>query len=97
MTPREPVLWFAGAMERKLRANDHKGGWRQCELGYLSKRLHEEANELSRVLRALKHEKQKVRHDGLHDHAREVVAEAADVANFAMMIADQVRHLLEES
>ena len=70
--PRKTVQWFARQMEAKLRENDHKGGWDDCELGWLLRRLGQEVGELRRALKKEKH----------------VVREAADVANFAMMIAD---------
>ena len=77
---RPEVLAFAYLMEQKLKENDHKGGWDNCEENYLLKRLKEEAFELERVCDQVgdspKHKRPKV---GL---------EAADVANFAMMLAD---------
>lgn len=90
--PRDEVLWFAGRMERKLAANDHKGHWDNCDFGYLSRRLHQEAKELSRALQRLKS------YAGTYPVAEKtvqgVIDEAADVANFAMMIADQARPFL---
>ncbi len=75
--PRAEVIAFADAMEERLRANDHKGGWRDCELGWLSQRLLEEWRELDGALWP----------EETRDPV-EVIHEAADVANFAMMIAD---------
>ena len=66
---------FVQVMEEKLRANAHKGGWRACTMGYLLRRLGEETAELRRAIKAGK-------------PRAEVVREAADVANFCMMIAD---------
>lgn len=39
--------YFADAMQRKLNANAHKGGWGKgkCELGYLIQRLAQEIRE----------------------------------------------------
>lgn len=91
--PRDEVLWFAGRMERKLKANDHKGHWDNCDFGYLSRRLHQEAKELSRALQVLKGA-------GSGPYpvppaiVQNVIDEAADVANFAMMVADQARAFL---
>lgn len=65
------VKAFAVAMEAKLRANDHKGGWKQSPVTYLFSRLEEEVAELKKA----------VVNGG-------TLGEAADVANFAMMIAD---------
>ena len=87
---RPEVIAFAHHMEAKLRENDHKGGWRNDLPSVLMERLHQEAEELNAAL------------DGGKDCAcREaccghwatvkpvnVLQEAADVANFAMMIAD---------
>lgn len=73
---RPEVLAFALAMERKLRANDHKSHWRNCTLGYLRRRLRTEVRELMAALDA---------------HRRtSLVADAADIANFCMMFADKV-------
>jgi hypothetical protein len=68
-------------MEKKLRANDHKGGWGGCSKNYLIKRLGDEAEELE---------------VGLFNFytAEAIIAECADVANFAMMIADNYRAAL---
>jgi len=62
-------------MENRLRANDHKGGWQECHPGDLAQRLDEEAEELAGAI---------VEGALLTD----ILEEAADVANFAMMIAD---------
>lgn len=78
MKIRPEVMKFAEAMERKLRKNDHKGGWNTSEFWYLSTRLEEERRELDRaIIRAVRSNKWKA-----------VIGEAVDVANFAMMIAD---------
>jgi len=64
-------------MEERLRANDHKGGWGDSDCYWLLKRLRMETKELS---------------DALWDGPdSQIQKEAADVANFAMMIADNVR------
>jgi len=70
---RPPLAWFANEMERQLEANDHKTGWKDCHLKQLLRRLKQEVGELERAI-------EKANPD--------VVEEAADVANFAMMIAD---------
>jgi NTP pyrophosphatase (non-canonical NTP hydrolase) len=86
---RPEVQWFAQAMEKELRENDHKGGWSATSFTELIQRLHEESGELARAvdefLRALVEQRMQ---DGTH-----VLAEAADVANFAMMIADIARRM----
>lgn len=75
------VDWFAERMKQKLRKpeNEAKGGWREDSLRALWHRLREETDELFEALDE----------DGVPwDH---VIDEAADVANFAMMIADHAR------
>ena len=90
--PRESVCWFSGLMETKLRENDHKGHWRNCDLEYMEQRIREEFAELSAALMQYQiaslspHEATRTRYLG-----DRVKREAADVANFAMMIADRVR------
>jgi NTP pyrophosphatase (non-canonical NTP hydrolase) len=78
--PRAEVAWFAEQMELKLRENDHKPHWRGSDIEYLHKRLQEEVDELMYEL-----------HSPLNEER--VVKEAADVANFAMMIADVARQV----
>jgi hypothetical protein len=75
MTPRPEVQAFAVEMERELRNNDHKGGWK-CDLRpRLAGRVLEEAQELMDAVRT-------------QQPAHVIVAEPADVANMAMMVAD---------
>lgn len=70
---RPEVLAFARLMEQQLRAIDHKPGWQNDTPKALMQRLDEEVQELDEAL----------------IHSREQIAkEAADVANFALMIAD---------
>jgi NTP pyrophosphatase (non-canonical NTP hydrolase) len=80
---RGEVVEFALAMERELRANDHKRGWAGLTLKQLLNRLREETSELQKAL-------------GDGKGVDEVQAEAADVANFALMIADNYRRLKSE-
>lgn len=81
MEVRSEILWFAEQMERKLRDNDHKRKWDECTQRYLVNRLFEEATELSRAVSEGRESEQSI------------IEEAADVANFAMMIADNVREI----
>lgn len=71
------IRHFAEKMEFKLRENDHKGGWKNCDAASLVKRLREETDELEVAL-----EKGTV---------EEICREAADVGNFAMMIFDNAK------
>lgn len=86
---RPEVQRFAEAMERQLQANDHKGGWSDEELPWLFERLKQETDELLAVVKSADIV---LRHGNLDDYRRfdfsELHREAADVANFAMMIAN---------
>jgi len=73
------VPWFADAMAERLDANSHKHGWRDMTPRRLLRRLRQELGELARALAR----------DPVD--ATTVTREAADVANFAAMIADVVR------
>jgi NTP pyrophosphatase (non-canonical NTP hydrolase) len=83
----ELVLWFAEEMEKKLALNRHKGGpaaWRKDGPFELVWRIEQEKEEL---IVALAHWIRVGGKEALAD----VIKEAADVANFAMMIADQAK------
>lgn len=80
---RAEVLRFASLMELRLRQNDHKPGWDGESLRDLLVRLRQEASELSKEIGK--------RECDLCEG--KVAEEAADVANFAMMIADNSRDL----
>lgn len=82
--PREQVRWFAGQMEAKLQENDHKGGWEKCQFPFLYRRLIEEVQEL------------RVTYDDQSKSLEDMIRESADVANFAMMIADKARDVLSQ-
>lgn len=70
---RPEVGAFADLMEGELRKHDNRPGWKECDPEWLMARLKEEAAELARAILS---------------HEESIPAEAADVANFAMMIAD---------
>lgn len=78
------VLCHARAMYRGLRQpkNRRKGGWQHLDSQYLLRRLQREVVELQAALWAYE------------DHGgdwRQVVSEAADVSNFAAMLADNAK------
>lgn len=87
MKVREPVQWFAEQMERKLRENEHKGGWDDCNLYWLIQRIREETNELVHAVDL---------HRDLGASKENIIREAADVANLAMMVADIARKYLKD-
>lgn len=66
------VFRMSYKMLEKLEANRERAHWKQSSGRYLFARLREEVDELIDAV----------------DHGEDVWAEAADVANFAAMIAD---------
>jgi len=78
---RDSVKWFASQMERKLKNHDDRPGWEDQSIRWLYERLDEETGELLREINRLLENWSKT-------NIQRVVSEAADVANFAMMIAD---------
>lgn len=72
---RKPVRNFALLMEQKLKLNDDKGGWEDAKIEWLLCRLEEEIEEFRGAIE-----------EGADSEY--IALEAADVANFAMMIAD---------
>jgi len=83
---RPEVVKFAGLMERVLEKNDFKGGWKNTmSSGELLRRAGQELKELRAELR------EKVK------DPKKIAMEAADVANFMMMIADVCGGLSDKS
>jgi len=74
---REEVLWFATEMEVVLQENNHKGGWVNCHVLDLLSKLQEEISELITAIR--------------EGESEDVIKECVDIANYAMMIADNSR------
>lgn len=73
---RPSLLRFALEMERKLKDNDHKPGWEDDDNNDLFERILDEARELRDAI------------ENSVPLPTRVIEEAVDVANFAMMIAD---------
>lgn len=73
---RPEVVAFATLMEQQLRANDHKPGWKSDSTFALWSRLLQETIELNEARTAR------------NPDSALIGREAADVANFAMMVAD---------
>ena len=77
---------FANAMERVLHNHSNQGRhWRYCDKAYLLRRLIGELGELAAVL--LSEDALTKQHSQAYCEDR-VQEECCDVANFAMMIAD---------
>ncbi len=84
---RPEVAAFARAMEEKLRKNDHKGGWKDESARSLLERAEDEIKELDLAVTCLRDDE--CGHYKSEDEKRQSVrGEAADVANFVMMVAD---------
>lgn len=97
--PRDAVAWFSGEMEKRLRRHDRgRGieGWLGSYLTDLSKRLDEEVGELEAVLDAPQMYPGSRVDNFTNAQLQEIIEEAADVGNFAMMIADCARRELEQ-
>lgn len=77
---RPEVRRFAAAMEQKLRANDAKGGWKDCTPFEMIQRAQEELRELECEVRRIP--------PGVTT-TEECRKEAADVANFLMMVVER--------
>jgi hypothetical protein len=73
------VIAFAKRMQYKLDKNKYKGGWQQCTDDCLFERIEEEMEELTEALWP----------DGIRK-TEEILNECADIANFAMMIFDNI-------
>jgi hypothetical protein len=74
---RESVQWFATVMEVVLRENDHKGGWENDQFQYFVDRMKEEMGEIELAMAGT-----------CQSDLMDVVNECADLANFAMMLAE---------
>lgn len=89
MKPRKEIEWFAQEMEGKLRENDHKGGWEGCRFSELFPRLRDETDEL--LVKAHPLQLDTTAEKLTRADACELIRECADIANFAMMLADNIR------
>ena len=80
---RPAILKFAIEMERVLKENDHKTGWEDCDFGYLLERLREEVEELYECFDYSAGSR-------LLTQKEFIIKECVDVANYCMMIADNL-------
>lgn len=78
---KEQIQWFAGEMEIVLRQNDHK---RRIAPYLLFKKLVEEVFELDRIMHTANTKYMSCVPQPI---AKQVIKEAVDVANYALMIA----------
>lgn len=75
-SPRTSVINFASDMEAQLKVNEHKGGWGNSTEAYLIACLEGNLNALDNELSKDSRDKY------------EITIRCANIANFAMMIAD---------
>lgn len=80
----EAVMSFIVDMKYKLRLNNHKGHWREYERQWLFSRLHEECGELAEAIADLDRGPNGKR-------LLSTIHECADIANYALMIADNCK------
>lgn len=82
------VEWFSREMQGELLKHLDRPGWKRESIEYLMSRLKEELIELEIELK-----KSSTIHDSADYYKREkqVIKECADIANFAMMIADNIK------
>lgn len=73
----EKTKIFGLAMNEQLEANSHKHGWGDCSISWLLERAEEEFGEFKEAV----------------VNRENVLHEAADVANFLMMICDNIGKL----
>ena len=95
---RPEVLIFANAMEEKLRLNDHKGGWEKMPSSWLRNRMQEEIAELNSAIDNYVNAIDPIKstHEQLEPFRKAILAECADIANFAMMVASVCKALTED-
>lgn len=73
---------FKKQMLRKLGDNTDKKHWLKCTYWYLFRRMEMELKELEELLRD----------DKVPYKQKKIIFECADIANFAMMIADKAKN-----
>jgi NTP pyrophosphatase (non-canonical NTP hydrolase) len=83
----EAVDWFSELMREELSEKAHKNpdGWRGAHPGYLFTRLVEEVGEVAAAYAEIDSK----------DDIESFIMELVDVANFAMMLADNSKGLIE--
>jgi len=74
VTLRPSVQKFAEEMERKLKLNDHKGGWMGMSQDEIIQDIREENIELSMAI--------------ANNDVKNILEECADIANYLMMLAE---------
>ncbi len=86
---REQLRWFAEQMETVLGQNDHRGGWESETWEYLFVHLEDKIKELTTEF--YKEGYDNIFDSSLNENVSAIIRKAIDVANYAMMIADNLR------
>lgn len=93
---RPEVREFAELMEKQLRANEDKGTWSNLSFGYLQGKIHEShKNLLNAAMYFLTNVKAPYTHDSTMKMGEvptpfALRSKCADIANYAMMISDNI-------
>ena len=85
---RPEVLWFASRMEDKLAKNDHKTHWKHLAINYLISKLDIELAELH--IQWQKHIYNRYMGKVGSPTNEDIINECIDVANYSMMIANNL-------
>ena len=84
IVPRKVVQDFAIEMEKRLKDNDYKGHWKDCSTFYLVNRLNQKVKEVEKALSLYCIHCER----SYNENKGNIKEKCVDVANFAMMIAD---------
>jgi len=85
---RKNLYDFMGAMERVLKENDHKGGWKDESINYLYEKFEEEVSEITEIKEMTILETFSITHceKAILNFKSRFEKELLDVANICMMI-----------
>lgn len=85
------LIWFMLKMNAMLWRNRHKSGWHKCTATALLNRIKEETVELETELKNYYYISEGFSTLVSPETNKTIINEAADVANFAMMVATKFR------
>ncbi|MNB67556.1 hypothetical protein D3C87_1016800 [compost metagenome] len=95
---RPEVQWFAEQMELMLQANEYKGGWQTESKQLLTQSLIRNVYHLEAANQLLSrwHKHFPIYAEQIDSMFSDVMRRSANVANFAMMIADNAKNRSED-
>lgn len=95
---RHPVQLFAERMEKKLKRNDHKGGWHDMNIGQLLDRQKEETKEAKTALNVFwAHICANEPKEATREALEAALDELADMGNFTMMLSDRIKRIYKDA